>query len=208
MNKKTISIKGLLTALMMLVAVPLSLCAQDEEPIITLRTTSPACTIFLGGNADKAYIDVDCGNGPEEKEVVPAVLNPTTGEWTGTSFTCNPVNGLIRIYGEAENIVMLNLDGCYITQADLSKLVNLEFLFMKHNELESLDLSAIHRLKYIEVTDSPMNKGYFRIGKQPELMILSIEQTGNLSPDFTLADYPKLKVFTCWGNPDITEVDP
>ena len=39
-------------------------------------------------------------------------------------------------------------------------------------------------------------------------MILSIEQTGNLSPDFTLADYPKLKVFTCWGNPDITEVDP
>lgn len=208
MNKKTISIKGLLTALMMLVAVPLSLYAQDDEPIITLRTTSPACTIFLGGNADKAYIDVDCGNGPEEKEVVPAVLNPTTGEWTGTSFTCNPVNGLIRIYGEAENIVMLNLDGCYITQADLSKLVNLEFLFMKHNELESLDLSAIHRLKYIEVTDSPMNKGYFRIGKQPELMILSIEQTGNLSPDFTLADYPKLKVFTCWGNPDITEVDP
>ena len=67
MNKKTISIKGLLTALMMLVAVPLSLYAQDDEPIITLRTTSPACTIFLGGNADKAYIDVDCGNGPEEK---------------------------------------------------------------------------------------------------------------------------------------------
>ena len=198
------------------ICLPQSVMAQEEEPIITLYTnlyktsgSSNSCTIFIGGIKDKDYIDIDYGLGTVEQELVPATLDPETGTWSGTSITLSVTSAdVIKIYGDAENIAILNLDGCYIRQTDLSKLTNLEILYMNHNELESLDLSNIHKLKYVELSDNPINKGNLVIGEQPDLLMLEIAQTGNLDPNFKMSNYPKLKVFTCWGNPGITSLDP
>ena len=198
------------------ICLPQSVMAQEEEPIITLYTnlyktsgSSNSCTIFIGGIKDKDYIDIDYGLGTVEQELVPATLDPETGTWSGTSITLSVTSAdVIKIYGDAENIAILNLDGCYIRQTDLSKLTNLEILYMNHNELESLDLSNIHKLKYVELSDNPINKGNLVIGDQPDLLMLEIAQTGNLDPNFKMSNYPKLKVFTCWGNPGITSLDP
>ena len=207
---------GIVLLSVLWICLPQSVMAQEEEPIITLYTnlyktsgSKNSCTIFIGGIKDKDYIDIDYGLGTVEQEVVPATLDPETGTWSGTSITLSVTSAdVIKIYGEAENIAILNLDGCYIRQTDLSKLTNLEILYMNHNELESLDLSNIHKLKWVELSDNPINKGNLVIGDQPDLLMLEIAQTGNLDPNFKMSNYPKLKVFTCWGNPGITSLDP
>ena len=216
MNKKIKSLMGIVLLSVLWICLPQSVMAQEEEPIITLYTnlyktsgSKNSCTIFIGGIKDKDYIDIDYGLGTVEQELVPATLDPETGTWSGTSITLSVTSAdVIKIYGDAENIAILNLDGCYIRQTDLSKLTNLEILYMNHNELESLDLSNIHKLKYVELSDNPMNKGNLVIGDQPDLLMLEIAQTGNLDPNFKMSNYPKLKVFTCWGNPGITSLDP
>ena len=216
MNKKIKSLMGTVLLSVLWICLPQSVMAQEEEPIITLYTnlyktsgSSNSCTIFIGGIKDKDYIDIDYGLGTVEQELVPATLDPETGTWSGTSITLSVTSAdVIKIYGDAENIAILNLDGCYIRQTDLSKLTNLEILYMNHNELESLDLSNIHKLKYVELSDNPINKGNLVIGDQPDLLMLEIAQTGNLDPNFKMSNYPKLKVFTCWGNPGITSLDP
>ena len=216
MNKKIKSLMGIVLLSVLWICLPQSVMAQEEEPIITLYTnlyktsgSKNSCTIFIGGIKDKDYINIDCGLGTVEQELVPATLDPETGTWSGTSITLSVTSAdVIKIYGNAENIAILNLDGCYIRQTDLSKLTNLEILYMNHNELESLDLSNIHKLKYVELSDNPMNKGNLVIGDQPDLLLLEIAQTGNLDPNFKMSNYPKLKVFTCWGNPGITSLDP
>ena len=216
MNKKIKSLMGIVLLSVLWICLPQSVMAQEEEPIITLYTnlyktsgSKNSCTIFIGGIKDKDYIDIDCGLGTVEQEVVPATLDPETGTWSGTSITLSVTSAdVIKIYGEAENIAILNLDGCYIRQTDLSKLTNLEILYMNHNELESLDLSNIHKLKWVELSDNPINKGNLVIGDQPDLLMLEIAQTGNLDPNFKMSNYPKLKVFTCWGSPGITSLDP
>lgn len=215
--KKTIkSWIGFMLLAALWICLPQSAMAQAEEPILTIYTNlyktsgaSNTCTIFIGGIKKQDYIDVDYGSGLVEKEIIPATLDPDTGEWSGSSFSLSVTSDdVIKIYGDAENIAILNLDGCYIRQVDLSKLTNLEILYMNHNELESLDLSNIHKLKYVELTDNPMNKGNLVIGDQPDLLMLEIAQTGNLDPNFKMSNYPKLKIFTCWGNPGITSLDP
>ena len=216
MNKKIKSLMGTVLLSVLWICLPQSVMAQEEEPIITLYTnlyktsgSRNSCTIFIGGIKDKDYIDIDYGLGTVEQELVPATLDPETGTWSGTSITLSVTSAdVIKIYGNAENIAILNLDGCYIRQTDLSKLTNLEILYMNHNELESLDLSNIHKLKYVELSDNPINKGNLVIGDQPDLLMLEIAQTGNLDPNFKMSNYPKLKVFTCRGNPGITSLDP
>ena len=216
MNKKIKSLMGIVLLSVLWICLPQSVMAQEEEPIITLYTnlyktsgSKNSCTIFIGGIKDKDYIDIDYGLGTVEQELVPATLDPETGTWSGTSITLSVTSAdVIKIYGDAENIAILNLDGCYIRQTDLSKLTNLEILYMNHNELESLDLSNIHKLKYVELSDNPMNKGNLVIGDEPDLLLSQIPQTGSPAPNFKMSNYPKLKVFTCWGNPGITSLDP
>ena len=57
-----------LLSLLMTLLTPFALTAQDEQPIITLRSSTPSFTITIGGYS-KDYIDVDAGNGQEEKEI-------------------------------------------------------------------------------------------------------------------------------------------
>ena len=183
----------------------LNLLAQDENPILTLRSSQSSFTIAIGGyEAD--YIDVDEGNGLVEKELAKTELDTESGELTGTILTFSPKNGEVKIYGNAENISFLNLNGCYLTHVDVSALTKLSFLYINNNEgLDGLDLTNNNELRYLEAFGCPMTNG-FTIGKKPELQIMSVAQTGNFR-DFNTANYPKLKVLSCWGNSEITQID-
>ena len=56
--------------------------AQDEEPIITIKTqlyeqlgAANSTNIVIGGFAESDWIDVDCGAGKEEHELVRTVYD-------------------------------------------------------------------------------------------------------------------------------------
>ena len=151
----------------------LNLLAQDENPILTLRSSQSSFTIAIGGyEAD--YIDVDEGNGLVEKELAAAELDSESGELTGSILTFSPKNGEVKIYGNAENISFLNLNGCYLTHVDVSALTKLSFLYIKNNEgLDGLDLTNNNELRYREAPGCPTTNG-FTTGEKPELQSRSM----------------------------------
>ena len=196
--------RSLLSILIALLS-PLTLMAENEQPIITLRSSTSSFTVSIGGYSD-GYIDVDAGNGQEEKEIVATDFDSETGELTGTILTFTPTQGEVKIYGEADNISFLNLNGCYLTHVDVSALRNLSFLYINNNEdLDGLDLTGNTALRYLEAVDCPMTNGFI-IGEKPELQVMMIAQTGNFR-DFDTSRYPKLRYLSCWGNPEITSID-
>ena len=98
-------------------ALPQVAAAQEEEPIIQFKTIAKeaanagSVTLFIGGfQTTTDYIDVDCGSGPEERELTPATINTETGSWEGGAYiTCTlDDNGIVKIYGDAANIAVLN----------------------------------------------------------------------------------------------------
>ena len=71
-------------------ALPQIAAAQDETPIIQFKSvakevaSASSITLFIGGfNTTTDYIDVDCGNGMEERELLPATINTETCEAIG-----------------------------------------------------------------------------------------------------------------------------
>lgn len=196
--------RSLLSILIALLS-PLTIMAENEQPIITLRSSTSSFTVSIGGYSD-GYIDVDAGNGQEEKEIVATDIDSETGELTGTILTFTPTQGEVKIYGDADNISFLNLNGCYLTHVDISALKNLSFLYINNNEdLDGLDLTGNTALRYLEAVDCPMTNGFI-IGEKPELQVMMIAQTGNFR-DFDTSRYPKLRYLSCWGNPEITSIN-
>ena len=126
----------------------LAAVAQEEKPIIDIKTNSYAhngesnvVTVLISG-IEADYIDVDCGFGLQEYTLEARGFNEESGSLTGTYISCNvSKDGYIKIYGNAANIDMLNIDGCYVTDIEMSSLVNLEVFNCEHNELNALDLS-------------------------------------------------------------------
>ena len=140
MNKNFLRLKGLLLMACMLLALPISVQAQEQgEPLIEFKTAvlqqegqdvGRTVTIFLGGYKQETdYIDFDCGNGVEEHELAPATIDASTGSWKGgTSITCNVTEeGLVRIWGDAANIAVIRFDGCYITDLEMQEMPNLYY---------------------------------------------------------------------------------
>lgn len=191
--------------------------AQDEEPIITIKTqlyeqlgASNSCNIVLGGFAESEWIDVDCGAGKEEHELVRTVYDVENSTYTGTIITCNVTAAdEIRIYGNAENIQYINIDGCYVRDIEFSKLTKLQFFKASHNNLQALDLSAFTNLIYVDVDDNPYDVSPLKIGSNhPYLTILEMGQTSKIDPSFNLSDYPLLVSFGAYSCKGLTSLDP
>lgn len=184
----------------------------SEEPIITFHTEiyknigpTNSFTLYIGGTkAD--YIDVDLGKGPEEYELndCSAALNPT-------EITCTTdENGIVKIYGDPSLINYFSASGCYIKSIDISKLTNLEFLWLDHNSLEALDLSAFSKLTALYVSDNPYSaENPLKVGgNKPKLRILEIGMSDHLDQSFNLSDYPNLEVFDAYAARDLRKLDP
>lgn len=189
---------------------------DDEEPIIVLKTSiyetygeANSFQVLLGG-IENDYIEVDCGFGPIEQELIPAEFNTESGSLTGTLVTCNvSEEGVVKIYGNAKNIDVLNASGCYLKEAEFPGLTNLVILDLSHNELGALDLTGFTNLQSVDLADNPFDvKPLVVGGNKPMLQILDIGRIDHLDAAFSLADYPSLVTFDAWGNKGLVKVDP
>lgn len=201
----------------LLLCLPFAGFAQtaEEEPIMVLKSNvitsagSSTFTILLGGT-EEGYIDVDCGYGPVEYELKVATLDSSTGALTGTLITCNvSPEATVKIYGDASKIDVLNASGCYLSEIEISKLINLDILDLSHNELNALDLSGFHALQSIDVSDNLFEESPLIIGgDKPGLAILDIGRISKLDESFNLSDYPALMSFDAWACKGLTQLDP
>ncbi|MGN0233805.1 MAG: leucine-rich repeat domain-containing protein [Bacteroidaceae bacterium] len=206
----------------MCVTMPFAAMAQtDEKPLIEFKTAileqngdevGRTVTIFLGGHKQETdYIDFDCGNGLEEHELSPATIDVSTGDWDGgTSITCNVTEeGIVRIWGDPENIAVIRFDGCYITDLTMQEMPNLYYINLDHNLLHELDLSAFSGLGAISVSDNPFDRKPLKIGAdKPRLMVLEMGQIDHIDPDFNISDYPELISFDAYASKGLYKVDP
>ena len=199
-------------------ALPQIAAAQDETPIIQFKSvakevaSASSITLFIGGfNTTTDYIDVDCGNGMEERELLPATINTETGSWEGGAYiTCTlDGDGTVKIYGDASNIAVMDFSGCYISELEMAQMPNLYYLNLEHNELGALDLDGQTSLQYLTLTDNAFDKQPLKVGNdKPNLMVLEIGQVGQLDPSFSLRDYPALVSFDAYACKSLTQVDP
>ncbi|MGM9713267.1 MAG: hypothetical protein ACI3Y5_03995 [Prevotella sp.] len=219
MNRIIFTILRPFLLLGILLGVPLATFAQDEEPIITFKTSiyetvgaNNSITVLFGSIKETTYIDVDCGWGLEEHELVPAGLDTSSGEavWTGTSITLNVSSaGEVKVYGDPTQFYIADFEGCYITQIDISKLTELNVLNLCHNQLEALDLTPNTKLYAAYLDDNPFDKKPLIVGKnKPDLTILEMGQTENLDQSFNLSDYPKMQAFEAYANRGLRKLDP
>ncbi len=208
------------TLLVASVALSLGISMQaqtTEEPIITIYSNAYAelgetnqFSILLGAK-EKQYYDIDLGAGLNEIEVDVAGVNTETGEFTGTIIPCR-VNesGLVKIYGDAQNIDVLVIDGAYATKIEMEKCTELQVISMRHNLLQELDLTPFTKAYAIYLTDNPFSEEFPLIVGAPknELAILELDIIDHLHQSFNLSDYPALLTFDGYRNLDLHKIDP
>ncbi|MCC8070660.1 MAG: hypothetical protein LIO90_02515 [Bacteroidales bacterium] len=188
----------------------------EETPLITFHTsiyeTDGATNTFslvIGGN-NGGYLDIDCGFGPMEVEIEPAIYDSDQEAVTGTIVSCQVSSaGIVNIYGDPGSIDYFNADGCYITSIEFNDPTSLETLSLSHNELEALDLSACTGLRVLYLNDNAFSTKPLIVGpNKPELTLLDLSIVENLDPSFNLSDYPGLMVFDAMSCPTLTQIDP
>lgn len=190
---------------------------ETETPIITIHSSaytevgpSNKFSILLG-TRQKAYYDVDMGAGLNEVEIEAANVDPSTGEWTGTWVPLRAdANGTIKIYGDPLNLDVLVLEGGYVTDIEMSQCTNLEVISLRHNALQSLDLTPFVNAYAISLNDNPFTATTpLKVGTpKPMLTILECTIIDYMDQSFNLSDYPALQVFDGYHNRGLRTVDP
>lgn len=204
--------KKLSLAALVLTAASPAVAQTEEEPIITFHTNlydlngaSNSFTFYLGSTED-TYVDVDCGFGKSEVEVTVAEFSTDTSTIQGTPVTCS-VNrdGLVKVYGDPKLIDFIDMEGCYISSIEWPKLTEVDILCLNHNQLESLDLSHMTKLRALYLNDNPFTEATPVVvgADKPELTILEMSMIDWVSPEFNLSDYPELRAFTAYSCPSL-----
>lgn len=191
--------------------------SASDEPIITFKTNIyqqsgelNSFSLVIGGT-EEDYIDIDCGSGKVEYILEPAVYVDSTASITGTFIQCQVTKeGVVKIYGDASKIDYFNASGCYISEIDLSKLTNLEYLDLSHNELTGLDLTPLSKLTALYLSDNTFSaETPLVIGKnKPNLSILEVSIIEYMDQSFNLSDYPSMASFDGYHNMSLNKLDP
>lgn len=208
--------KKYLLALAVAATAGLSAMAEDQVAIslstniYSYQGPSNYFTLVLG-STEETYIDVDCGYGPVEYVVQPAVWDAESQTVKGTSVACQ-VNsaGNVTIYGDPSKIDYFYAEGCYLRSVDLGDCLNLDVLNLQHNELQSLDLTRYTRLSSIYLTDNPFTaETPLVVGKNhPNLTILDVDIIDHISPDFDIDTYPELLSFDAYATKSLSKLTP
>lgn len=201
-----------------LIALPCAVHAQTtDEPIITFKTNiyenSGATNQFslVIGTVDAGqYIDVDCGFGKIEYETQQAVID-SLSEVSGTFIECQvSKEGIVKIYGDPNQIDYFNASGCYITDITFANPASIDVLDLSHNELQSLDLSDMTNVQALYLSDNTFTEATpLKIGgNKPNLRILEINTIDYMDESFNLSDYPALVSFDGYHNLGLKKCDP
>ncbi len=187
---------------------PQAFAASPQEPTITVKTNyyelsgSDNIFTFCFDVDEPIYLDVDCGFGSVEYLIEPS----QEGTWVPCVVDAK---GEVKMYTDKPEVInYLYCQGGHITDIDLSKLTALQILDLSNNELKKLDLSHNEELQYLDLGTNPFDEEPLYIGKKPSLMVLEIEAVGNLSPDFTLTNFPELLSFAAFSNYSLNKLDP
>ena len=191
--------------------------SASDEPIITFKTNIyqqsgelNSFSLVIGGT-EEDYIDIDCGSGKVEYVLEPAVYVDSTSSITGTFIQCQVTKeGVVKIYGDASKIDYFNASGCYISEIDLSKLTNLEYLDLSHNELTGLDLTPLSKLTALYLSDNTFSAETPLVigGNKPNLSILEVSIIEHMDQSFNLSDYPSMASFDGYHNMSLNKLDP
>lgn len=188
---------------------------SDEKPIITIKSDAynvigPTNSFgIILGSTETDYFDIDAGFGLQEMEVEPWTIED--GAISGTYKTLQvSEEGLIRVYGDPDKIDMIQLQGGYVTEIEMSRCENLEVLDLSHNTLKALDLTPFTNLYAIYLSDNPFTKeNPLKIGApKNNLAILEIDIVDHLDQSFNLSDYPAMQAFDAYHNLDLWNIDP
>lgn len=189
--------------------------AQDTEvPAISFKTNiyneygaENKFHFIIGSTNGSEYYDVDMGFGNNEVEVGYATV--VDGAWEGTTVKCRvSADGVVNIYGDPTKIDVFIAEGCYITEIDLSRCVNLDVVNLEHNELKSLDLSANTNLRAIYISDNPGTEASpLKIGTpKPNLQIIEADIIDHFDPQFK-PEYPNLVSLDLYHNMSVKSLD-
>lgn len=209
------SISKLLIGLTVAAGIFTPAAAEDAEvPAISFKTNiynqygaENSFHFLIGSTNGSEYYDVDMGFGNNEIEV--GYASVVDGAWQGSTVSCRvSKEGVVNIYGDPTKIDVFIADGCYITDIDLSRCVNLDVVNLEHNELQSLDLSANTKLRAIYLSDNPGSAASpIKIGTpKPELQILEADIIEHFDPDFK-PDYPNLVSLDLYHNISVKSLD-
>ena len=105
---------------------------------------TPIVTFSLGSTQGNEYVDIDCGNGPEELAVGVAKLQQGAEVPTGTDYSGTVTkDGIVKIYGDPSKIDFFNATGCKIDQITFHKDLKLSYLRLAYNSIKQIDLSNL-----------------------------------------------------------------
>ena len=209
---------NLLAVAIIMAVMPFAAKAQtNSEPIITFKsniydTYGPSNMFSLViGSLDTCYMDVDCGFGAVEYEIVPALFDEGSGSITGTYIECSVAkDGIVKIYGDASQIDYLNASGCYIDWIEFADGVKLDILDLSHNELKRLDLTKQNELRALYLSDNPFTKEnpLTITAPKPNLYILEASIIDHMDPNFDLKDFPNMMSVDFYANYTLSQLDP
>lgn len=220
----------LLPIIMLLATIGAYAQSSNDEPIITIKTHRYAThgaenniQFSLGASVKcgTTTVKIDFGFGPKEYEITSDI---SVGEGEEDSEEEDVVTddatisgsvseaGIIRIYGNAEDIDYLNVHGSEVYDIDISKMTNLSILELGHNEIEKLDLSMMQKLEYLDVKDNAFSKGLI-LGEHPFIKYINVNQMGDHALDhcngvIDLTKYKALNIFTAWDSHCLKSIDP
>lgn len=209
----------LLSLLAILMMMPAAAQTAGDEPIITIKThrydtygTTNNIVFSLGATieAGETDIQVDFGFG-KKAYTITSDVSLSTGEddtdeedvVVDQSYISGSVSseGVIRIYGNADEIDYFNIHGSEVYDIDLSKMTKMAILELGHNEINRLDLSHMPLLSYVDIKDNPFNEGLTIGTDHRYLEYLCVNQIGDnalASGTIDLSQFPYLKIFTAW----------
>lgn len=219
MNTKFISlVSKAILGLSVLVCANVAVAQNTEEPAITFKTKvyenqgeANQFSLVIGSVHPNQYIDIDCGFGKIEYETSIANIDDSSNQIGGTFISCQvSKEGIVKIYGDPTEIDYFNASGCYITDIEFNGCTNLSILDLTHNELKGLDLSEMHNLQAIYVSDNTFSaETPLVIGKdKPRLVLLEMNTIDYLDENFNLSDYPALMSFDGYYCKGLKTCDP
>lgn len=213
MNAKRIRFPKRITALLCCVACVVLTFAAD--PIITIRSDafketgeSNAFGLKLAASELSNYY-VDSGFGRKQMQARPWKVSEGAIDAAYMSVTVSE-EGIIRIYGDASKLTLIDVEGGYVTDVKMPDCTNLEIVGFPHNNLQSLDLTPFTKLQAIYLSDNPFTEQTPLIvgAPKPDLTIMELDIIDHIDQNFNLSDYPALLTFDGYHNRGLKKLDP
>lgn len=141
-------------------------------------------SIMLGAT-ESTPVTIECAGTSQE---VTLGQTPVTVNLTGTR------DGIVKVYGDASKINMLDLKDIRLADIVWDDLINLEHVDISGNKLRSADLSGMSKLVFANLGNNPYSRsGRLTVGgNKPSLQILYINDIDYINADFNPSDYPSL----------------